>query len=328
MRTFNILGEQIVIDEPGERYHEIREFVDKNRHKIFEYLKNSCSYAETNSEILSIIENESPVLYADWMNNICVFLKEKYGYECTDRQFFEEVVNTQIFNALQIEIFLNEVGKVINEIDSSEEFGRELLIALNKDAEYLTDTCVYLLTEKQSNSITVYRKKSNKFTDRTLAIEAQKIYESIAFDSKLDKEEIKKGFIKIIKTYPYCNFGEYFYDMIRIFGFDNPEIVNAASYFMMKSREEILKIYSDFYLPEFESLEAEQNQRSVKNAKKNKWTAFLLCLFLGIFGAHKFYEGKAGMGVLYIFTAGLFLIGVLMDMVKILGRPEEYDPMT
>ena len=26
-------------------------------------------------------------------------------------------------------------------------------------------------------------------------------------------------------------------------------------------------------------------------------------------GAHKFYEGKIGMGVLYIFTGGLFGIG-------------------
>ena len=32
---------------------------------------------------------------------------------------------------------------------------------------------------------------------------------------------------------------------------------------------------------------------------KNKWTAFVLCLLLGYFGAHKFYEGKVGMGVLY-----------------------------
>ena len=38
---------------------------------------------------------------------------------------------------------------------------------------------------------------------------------------------------------------------------------------------------------------------------KNKWTAFVLCLLLGYFGAHKFYEGKVGMGVLYLFTLGL-----------------------
>lgn len=40
---------------------------------------------------------------------------------------------------------------------------------------------------------------------------------------------------------------------------------------------------------------------------KNKWIALLLCLFLGCFGAHKFYEGKIGMGVLYLFTGGIFL---------------------
>ena len=39
---------------------------------------------------------------------------------------------------------------------------------------------------------------------------------------------------------------------------------------------------------------------------KNKWVSFLLCVFLGYFGAHKFYEGKIGMGILYLFTFGLF----------------------
>ena len=36
----------------------------------------------------------------------------------------------------------------------------------------------------------------------------------------------------------------------------------------------------------------------------NKWVAFFLCLFLGVIGGHKFYEGKIGMGILYIFTGG------------------------
>ena len=31
--------------------------------------------------------------------------------------------------------------------------------------------------------------------------------------------------------------------------------------------------------------------------QKNKWVAFFLCLFLGFLGAHKFYEGKVGMGL-------------------------------
>ena len=57
---------------------------------------------------------------------------------------------------------------------------------------------------------------------------------------------------------------------------------------------------------------------------KNKWVAFLLCLFLGFFGAHKFYEGKIGMGVLYLFTFGLLGIGWLLDCVLLFLKPNPY----
>ena len=57
---------------------------------------------------------------------------------------------------------------------------------------------------------------------------------------------------------------------------------------------------------------------------KNKWTAFFLCLFLGEFGAHKFYEGKTGMGILYLFTLGLFGIGWLIDTISLLFKPNPY----
>lgn len=57
---------------------------------------------------------------------------------------------------------------------------------------------------------------------------------------------------------------------------------------------------------------------------KNKWVAFCLCLFLGFIGAHKFYEGKTGMGILYLFTAGLFCIGVFVDLIAILAKPTYY----
>jgi len=33
---------------------------------------------------------------------------------------------------------------------------------------------------------------------------------------------------------------------------------------------------------------------------KHKWVAFLFCFFLGCLGAHKFYEGRIGAGVLYL----------------------------
>ena len=57
---------------------------------------------------------------------------------------------------------------------------------------------------------------------------------------------------------------------------------------------------------------------------KNKWVALLLCFFLGLFGAHKFYEGEAGMGVLYLLTLGLFGIGVVIDFIALLAKPNPY----
>lgn len=50
---------------------------------------------------------------------------------------------------------------------------------------------------------------------------------------------------------------------------------------------------------------------------RSKSTALLLCVFLGYLGAHQFYARKAGMGILYFFTAGLFGIGWLVDIVRI-----------
>ena len=58
--------------------------------------------------------------------------------------------------------------------------------------------------------------------------------------------------------------------------------------------------------------------------RKNKWVAFCLCFFLGMLGAHKFYEGRAGMGILYLFTGGLFGIGWLVDCIVLLCKPNPY----
>ena len=57
---------------------------------------------------------------------------------------------------------------------------------------------------------------------------------------------------------------------------------------------------------------------------KNKWLAFLLCFFLGGLGAHKFYVRKYLLGVLYIFTFGLFGIGWLIDLIVLLFKPNPY----
>lgn len=56
----------------------------------------------------------------------------------------------------------------------------------------------------------------------------------------------------------------------------------------------------------------------------NKWVSLCLCVLLGFFGAHKFYEGKGGMGIVYLFTMGLFGIGWLIDILIILSKPNPY----
>lgn len=51
---------------------------------------------------------------------------------------------------------------------------------------------------------------------------------------------------------------------------------------------------------------------------KKKSTALLLCLFFGWLGAHRYYVGKIGTGLLYTCTFGLFCIGWIVDLFKIL----------
>lgn len=52
-------------------------------------------------------------------------------------------------------------------------------------------------------------------------------------------------------------------------------------------------------------------------SRKNKLVALLLCIFLGELGIHRFYVGKVGTGILYLFTCGLFGIGWVVDIIRI-----------
>lgn len=49
----------------------------------------------------------------------------------------------------------------------------------------------------------------------------------------------------------------------------------------------------------------------------NRWVAFVLCFILGGLGIHRFYVGKIGTGILYLFTGGLCGIGWLVDLIMI-----------
>lgn len=67
-----------------------------------------------------------------------------------------------------------------------------------------------------------------------------------------------------------------------------------------------------------------RNNASYHGGAKNKWVALLLCLFLGFFGIHKFYEGKILLGIVYLCTFGLFGIGWFVDCISLLFKPNPY----
>ena len=57
-------------------------------------------------------------------------------------------------------------------------------------------------------------------------------------------------------------------------------------------------------------------------SNKLRSISILLCLlgFIpGIGGLHRFYVGRPWTGLLYIFTAGLFYIGTLLDLIVLLS---------
>jgi hypothetical protein len=53
-------------------------------------------------------------------------------------------------------------------------------------------------------------------------------------------------------------------------------------------------------------------------SEKNPLTAGILCLVLGVFGAHRFYVGKKNSGILMLCTLGGFGLWMLYDLILIL----------
>jgi hypothetical protein len=54
-------------------------------------------------------------------------------------------------------------------------------------------------------------------------------------------------------------------------------------------------------------------------SSRKRSAAALLCFFLGVFGAHRFYAGRIGTGLLWLFTFGLLTFGMLFDLILILA---------
>lgn len=55
----------------------------------------------------------------------------------------------------------------------------------------------------------------------------------------------------------------------------------------------------------------------------NYSVGWILLVFLGIFGVHRFYMGKWITGILWLFTGGLFLLGWLYDLWTLNGQIDD-----
>ncbi|MGE0616731.1 MAG: NINE protein [Bacteriovoracia bacterium] len=60
----------------------------------------------------------------------------------------------------------------------------------------------------------------------------------------------------------------------------------------------------------------------------NYSVAWLLLVYLGVFGFHRFYLGKWMTGLLYLVTLGFFGIGVLFDYCTLNGQVDEINTLS
>ena len=65
-------------------------------------------------------------------------------------------------------------------------------------------------------------------------------------------------------------------------------------------------------------------ENQVEKSEKGFVPTILLCLILGVFGAHRFYVGKVGTGIIQLVTLGGLGIWSFIDLIMIIvGKFED-----
>lgn len=72
---------------------------------------------------------------------------------------------------------------------------------------------------------------------------------------------------------------------------------------------------------------AERFSRAYRARRKDPTMILLTALvgFLGVAGVHRFLVNQIGMGLLYVFTGGLCLIGTIVDLVNYKNLAFDYN---
>lgn len=100
---------------------------------------------------------------------------------------------------------------------------------------------------------------------------------------------------------------------------DEFAMVTARGSIWAVKREGHIHTNISVFLPDLldDSLDSGVLPASSRRPPKNRLVALLLCIFLGIFGAHRFYLGKWKSGIVQLLTLGLYGVWTLVDLVMI-----------
>ena len=79
--------------------------------------------------------------------------------------------------------------------------------------------------------------------------------------------------------------------------------------------EEVIKV--EYFDADSSDSAAGFGSAAAGGKRRSRTVALILCVLFGWIGAHHFYAGRYGMGILYFCTCGLFYIGWILDIVKI-----------
>ncbi len=75
--------------------------------------------------------------------------------------------------------------------------------------------------------------------------------------------------------------------------------------------------------------EAMKEVKDVAASPKSRGIAMLLCFFLGWAGAHRYYTGRTGTGIMMLFTMGGFGMWWFIDLVMIgMGKFKDINEQT
>lgn len=72
--------------------------------------------------------------------------------------------------------------------------------------------------------------------------------------------------------------------------------------------------------PEVEEVEEETVSQVEYKIPKYSLIKMIMCIMFGYFGVHRFMEGKIFTGIIFLCTYGLFGIGYVIDLIRIIGE--------